>query len=56
VWPGISLGGHVGGLIGGVVAGFVLVDVGDRLRSPVLPLLACTGLSALAVFGSIAVA
>ena len=56
VWPGISIGGHVGGLVGGVVAGFVLVDVGDRLRSPVLPLLACTGLAALAVVGSIAVA
>jgi membrane associated rhomboid family serine protease len=56
VVPGISIGGHVGGLIGGAVAGFVLVDVGDRLRSPVLPLLACTGLAALAVAGSIAVA
>jgi membrane associated rhomboid family serine protease len=56
VVPGISIGGHVGGLIGGAVAGFVLVDVGDRLRSPVLPLVTCTGLAALAVIGSIAVA
>jgi membrane associated rhomboid family serine protease len=56
VVPGISIGGHVGGLIGGAVAGFVLVDLGDRLRSPVLPLLACTGVAALAVAGSIAVA
>ncbi|HVS28209.1 MAG TPA: rhomboid family intramembrane serine protease [Solirubrobacteraceae bacterium] len=53
VLSGISIGGHIGGLIGGAAAGYVLVDVGDRLSSPAIPLLACLGISAVAVAASI---
>jgi membrane associated rhomboid family serine protease len=52
----ISIGGHIGGLIGGAAAAYLLVELGARQRSAVIPLLACAGLAALAVAGSIAVA
>jgi len=41
--PGISIGGHVGGLAGGLVAGYILFDLGERVKSQVIPLLACAG-------------
>jgi membrane associated rhomboid family serine protease len=54
--PGISIGGHVGGLIAGAAAAFILVQVGDRQRSPVPALLGCLALGAAAVAGALAVA
>lgn len=46
VFPGISIGGHIGGLAAGVGAAFVLVSLGDRVRSVALPVAACAGLGA----------
>ena len=51
--PGISIGGHVGGLIGGALAAYVLVELGARQRSELVPVLACAALGALTVAGSI---
>jgi membrane associated rhomboid family serine protease len=56
VFPGISIGGHLGGLVAGVVAAYVLVDLGERARSMVLPALGCVVLAAGEVAGAIAVA
>ena len=56
LFPGISIGGHIGGLIAGAIAAFVLVDLGERRRSTVLPLAGCVVLGAAAVAGSLAVA
>jgi membrane associated rhomboid family serine protease len=50
----ISIGAHIGGLIGGALAGLALRTAGERYR--VLGLIACLALSALSVFGAIAVA
>lgn len=54
--PGIAIGGHIGGLIGGLVAGWLLLDVGDRARSQVLPLAASVAVGVAAVAGAVAVA
>jgi membrane associated rhomboid family serine protease len=56
VFPGISIGGHLGGLAAGTVAALLLVHVGDRLRSIVLPVLACVCLAGAEVAAAIAVA
>ena len=52
----ISIGGHVGGLVGGAIAALVLVQVGDRWRSPLPAVAICVALAAVAVAGSIAAA
>jgi membrane associated rhomboid family serine protease len=52
----ISIGGHIGGLVGGALAAYLLVEMGARMRSAAVPLLACLGLAAAAVAASIAVA
>jgi len=54
--PGISIGGHLGGLIGGAAAAFALENLSARRSSQWVALLACLGLSVLAVAGSLAVA
>jgi membrane associated rhomboid family serine protease len=54
--PGISIGGHLGGLIGGAVAALALENLSARRSSQWAALLACLGLSVLAVAGSLAVA
>ncbi len=54
--PGISIGGHVGGLIGGAAAAWLLVELGERRRSPALALLACGLLAAGVAGGAVAVA
>jgi membrane associated rhomboid family serine protease len=41
VFPGISIGGHIGGLAAGVVAAYVLVEIGDRVRSALIPVAIC---------------
>jgi membrane associated rhomboid family serine protease len=54
--PGISIGGHLGGLVGGAAAAFALDHLSARRSSQTVALLACLGLSVLAVAGSLAVA
>jgi membrane associated rhomboid family serine protease len=54
--PGISIGGHLGGLIGGAAAALALENLSARRSSQWAALLACLGLSVLAVAGSLAVA
>jgi membrane associated rhomboid family serine protease len=56
VFPGIAIGGHIGGLVAGVIAGYVLVGVGDRVRSVAVPILVCICLAGAEVAASIAVA
>ena len=56
LFPGISVGGHIGGLVAGAAAAFILVELGERRRSAILPLLGCAALGAAAVAGSLAVA
>jgi membrane associated rhomboid family serine protease len=56
VIPGISIGGHLGGLVAGVVAAYVLVSIGDRLRSLAVPLLFCVCLAGAEAAAAIAVA
>jgi len=56
VFPGIAIGGHIGGLVAGVVAAYVLVTVGDRIRSVAVPLLVCVCLAGAEVAAAIAVA
>jgi membrane associated rhomboid family serine protease len=56
VFPGIAIGGHIGGLVAGAIAGYVLVGVGDRVRSLAVPLLVCICLAGAEVAASIAVA
>jgi membrane associated rhomboid family serine protease len=51
----ISVGDHIGGLIGGALAGLAIRTADDRHRSW-LGLAACVVLSAVSVFGAIAVA
>ena len=53
--PGISIGAHIGGLIGGGLA-TVAFQQADRRRMAALGYLACLGLAAIAVVGSILVA
>jgi membrane associated rhomboid family serine protease len=54
--PGISIGGHIGGLIAGVVAAYVLVVLGERARSILVPVLVCLCLAGAEVAAAIAVA
>jgi membrane associated rhomboid family serine protease len=49
---GISVGGHVGGLIGGALAGLA-VRAADERHRPLLGILACVVLSAVAVAGAL---
>jgi len=56
VFPGIAIGGHIGGLVAGVIAGYVLVAIGDRARSALVPILVCICLAGAEVAASIAVA
>jgi membrane associated rhomboid family serine protease len=51
----VSIGGHVGGLIGGILAG-IAFDVADRRGVRWGGYVACAVLSAIAVYGAIAVA
>lgn len=55
VLSNISVGGHIGGLVGGVLVG-VAYDFADRRRMPILGYVACLGISAAAVVGSLAAA
>jgi membrane associated rhomboid family serine protease len=56
-FPGsISIGGHLGGLAAGVVAAYVLVTLGERARSLLIPILVCVCLAGAEVAGAIAVA
>ena len=54
--PGISIGGHLGGLIGGAAAALRAREPVRAALSQWVALLACLGLSVLAVAGSLAVA
>jgi len=54
--PGISIGGHIGGLIGGAAAAWLLVEFGERRRTPALGLVACGLLAAAVTAGAIAAA
>ena len=56
VFPGVSIGGHLGGLAAGLVAAYVLVSLGDRVRSVAVPVAACAGMSLVLAAGAIAIA
>jgi membrane associated rhomboid family serine protease len=56
LFPGISIGGHIGGLAAGVVAAFVLVWVGDRVRSAVVPVGICVAMAAAFAVAAVMVA
>jgi membrane associated rhomboid family serine protease len=55
VFPGISIGGHIGGLVAGAIAALVLVEVGDRVRSAVGPVVACGALGIALAVAAVAV-
>jgi membrane associated rhomboid family serine protease len=54
LFPGlnVSIGGHIGGLLGGALAGWIITRMAERRSSPVLPVLACAGIGALALLGT----
>ena len=54
-YPGISIGGHLGGLAGGVLAALAILAA-ERRRSPVLAVIACAAIGALAVAGGLTAA
>jgi len=51
LFPGlnVSIGGHVGGLLGGFLAGWIVTRMAERRSSPLLPVLACAAISAVAL-------
>jgi membrane associated rhomboid family serine protease len=51
LFPGlnVSIGGHVGGLLGGFLAGWIVTRMAERRSSPVLPVLICAGIGAIAL-------
>jgi membrane associated rhomboid family serine protease len=51
LFPGlnVSIGGHVGGLLGGFLAGWIVTRMSERRSSPLLPVLACAVISAIAL-------
>ena len=53
---GISIGGHVGGLVGGLAAGWLLTELGDRTRSPLVPVAAVVALGAVLFGGGLVLA
>ena len=54
LFPGlnVSIGGHMGGLLGGLLAGWLVIRLAERRSSPVLPVLACTAISLVALVGT----
>ena len=50
--PNISIGGHIGGLTGGVGAGWIITRAAERRMGPVLPILACVVIGAIALAGT----
>jgi membrane associated rhomboid family serine protease len=51
LFPGlnVSIGGHLGGLVGGALAGYAVTKLSERRSSPVLPVLACVVIGAVAL-------
>jgi membrane associated rhomboid family serine protease len=51
LFPGlnVSIGGHIGGLLGGFLAGWIVTRMAERRSSPVLPVLACAVIGAVAL-------
>jgi membrane associated rhomboid family serine protease len=51
LFPGlnVSIGGHLGGLLGGLLAGWIVTRMAERRSSPLLPVLICAGISAIAL-------
>ena len=51
LFPGlnVSIGGHMGGLLGGFLAGWIVTRMSERRSSPLLPVLACAAISAVAL-------
>jgi membrane associated rhomboid family serine protease len=55
-YAGISIGGHLGGLVGGLICGWLVVEVGERRRTPSLAAWGCAVVAVAAIAGAIAVA
>jgi membrane associated rhomboid family serine protease len=51
LFPGlnVSIGGHIGGLLGGFLAGWIVTRMAERRSSPLLPVLACAVIGAIAL-------
>jgi membrane associated rhomboid family serine protease len=51
LFPGlnVSIGGHMGGLLGGLMAGWIVTRMAERRSSPLIPVLICAGISAIAL-------
>jgi membrane associated rhomboid family serine protease len=51
LFPGlnVSIGGHLGGLLGGALAGYAVTKLSERRSSPLLPVLACFVIGAVAL-------
>ncbi len=54
LFPGanISIGGHIFGLAGGLLSGWIITRAAERRMGPVLPILACVVISAIALAGT----
>ena len=54
LFPGlnVSIGGHLFGLLGGFVSGWIITRAAERRSSPLLPILACAVISAIALAGT----